>query len=379
VADPAPAEILALAAADARGDLSKRRVDDDIATSIEYVCRNIQNRAPIRALLSCALAKVHRPTNDVRMPYTEIGTAGAFSGRSYDEQFLGPFINENQLPCNSTTAYLTPAFRNRNIVLTPDVNLVGRPPDLYQAFLGLLSAIHEGRVDARSVLVETLRVLLILKAEREQRMATMLAGLKTTQGASVPLSAENILILIKQHLACKGTSRLPVLIVAAAYTAAERNLGERAKTLQPHTAADVATGALGDIEITLLNGDQVVTSYEMKMKRVTREDIDHALAKITNADVRVDNYIFITTEAIEQDLAEYAATLYDQTGGIEFAILDCIGFLRHFLHLFHRLRQDFLDWYQEFLLAEPESAVRQELKEAFLALRQAVESSPAAD
>ncbi len=54
--------------------------------------------------------------------------------------------------------------------------------------------------------------------------------------------------------------------------------------------------------------------------------------------------------------------------------LDCISFLRHFLHLFHRLRAAYLDMYQELLLLEPESAVSQPLKEAFLAMRQATES-----
>jgi hypothetical protein len=333
----------------------------------------------VRALLSCVLAKLDHPEYDVRKPYTEIGTPDSFSGRYYDEHFLGPFVNENGLPCNSTTAYLTPAFRNRNIVLEPGVNLVGRPPKLYEVFLELLDAVHAGKAEAQSVLLETLRILFILRAEREQRMTTMLAGLKTTSRASVPLSAENIVTLIQQHLNCKGTSRLPVLIVAAAYTAAEKNLGERAKALLAHTAADVATGALGDIEITLLNANQVITSYEMKMRRVTREDIDHALAKIRDSGSKIDNYIFVTTEAIEPELSEYAVSLYEQTGGIEFVILDCVGFLRHFLHLFHRLRQDFLDWYQEFVLAEPDSAVRQELKEAFLSLRQAAESGTAAE
>jgi len=254
------------------------------------------------------------------------------------------------------------------------VNLVGRPPQLYQTVLNILTAIHEGRVNAQAVLLETLRVLFLVRTEREQRMSTLLAGLRTTQRGSVPLSAESIVTLIQQHLNCKGASRLPVLIVAAAYSAAERYLGERMRNLQAHTAADIATGALGDIEVTLINEDKLVTSYEMKMRRITREDIDNALHKIQSSGLRVDNYIFITTEAIEVVVAEYAATLYEQTGGIEFVVLDCIGFLRHFLHLFHRLRQDFLDRYQEFVLVEPDSGVRQELKEAFLALRQAAES-----
>ena len=48
--------------------------------------------------------------------------------------------------------------------------------------------------------------------------------------------------------------------------------------------------------------------------------------------------------------------------------------MRHFLHLFHRLRIAYLDAYQELVLAEPDSAVSQPLKEAFLALRQAAEA-----
>lgn len=71
--------------------------------------------------------------------------------------------------------------------------------------------------------------------------------------------------------------------------------------------------------------------------------------------------------------------VYARTGGIEFVVLDCIGFLRHFLHLFHRLRMQFLEAYQELVLAEDESAVRQPLKEAFLALRIAAESANALD
>jgi len=66
----------------------------------------------------------------------------------------------------------------------------------------------------------------------------------------------------------------------------------------------------------------------------------------------VDNYIFITTDKIEETTQEYARSLYNTTGGIEFVIVDCIGFLRHFLHLFHRIRSDFLEIYQTQILEE---------------------------
>jgi DNA adenine methylase len=112
----------------------------------------------------------------------------------------------------------------------------------------------------------------------------------------------------------------------------------------------------------------------MKARRVTKDDINHALQKIGQSEKRIDNYIFITTDVIDPEIKDYAASLYDETGGIELAILDCIGFLRHFLHLFHRLRLDFLETYQQLVLSEPESAVSQPLKEVFLALRRAAES-----
>ena len=112
----------------------------------------------------------------------------------------------------------------------------------------------------------------------------------------------------------------------------------------------------------------------MKMKRVTRGDIDQALQKVAEHDDRIDNYVFVTTDIIEDEVSEYAAGIYKRTGGIEVVILDCIAFLRHFLHLFHRLRIQFLETYQRLLLSDPDSAVRQELKEAFLALRGAFES-----
>ena len=113
----------------------------------------------------------------------------------------------------------------------------------------------------------------------------------------------------------------------------------------------------------------------MKMRRVTRQDIDLALEKVAMSGIRLDNYLFITTDTIDPDVAEYARSKYQETGGTEFAVLDCIAFIRHFLHLFHRLRIEFLNTYQRLILEEPESALRHSLKQAFLALRSAAESS----
>jgi len=347
--------------------------DAEIRERVDYICRCMSNRAGVRLLMSCLLGKLDNPKVDPRKPYTEIGGAESFSGRTYDEHYITPFINNHRLPCNQTTAFLTPTLRNIDHPLTTDRDLVGRPRDLYRNTLQLLEDVAENQIAADVLFVETVRVLLKLRDEKNARMASLLGALEHTEG-SLPLSSEAIVTLIGQHLACKNSSRLPVLIVVAAYQAAGEYLGENVLPLNPHNAADLQTGSMGDVEICLIGDDSIVTAYEMKMKRVTIDDIDTAVTKISKATKRINNYIFVTTDKIDIDVSEYAAKFYEEIGGTEIAILDCIGFLRHFLHLFHRVRVDYLNAYQELVLSEPDSAVSQTLKEAFLALRQVAES-----
>ncbi len=345
----------------------------DILDKVEYVVRCLSNRAGSRMLMTCALAKIHRPSVDIRKPYTEIGDADAFSGRNdYDEAYVWPFAHKYRLPVNSTTAFLTPGFRTIGVPLALPLVINGRPKRMYADTIFLLNAVHQGQITADDLLAETIRQLLILKNQQETRMQQLLDDLKTTRH-NLPLSSEGIVNLIEQHLNSPKSSRLPVLIVTAAYQCASIQLGEQVRTLYAHNAADSQTGAVGDVEITLVNQDQVVTCYEMKAKDIVQNDIELAVKKITASSVPIDNYIFITTGKINLDVADYAASLYQETGGIEFMLLDCIDFLRHFLHLFHRLRLDFLETYQQLVLGEPDSAVSQPLKELFLALRRAAE------
>jgi DNA adenine methylase len=320
------------------------------------------------------LAKLDRPEVDVRKPYTKIGGRDCFSGRHYDEEFVGPFITKHKLPCNSTTAFLTPTLRNMDQMLDKNMVLVGRPETMYQNVLQVLDDVHANRASAQAVLDEIIRHLWLERKTRERRLRLLLENIDHA-ASRWPLSAEETVALIEQHLHCKGASRLPVLVVAAAYQAAAHRLAKRVLHLASHNAADAQTGAVGDVQITLLGDDQVVTSYEMKNKLVQMDDIDRALQKIAKQGRHVRHYIFITTEPIKESVIEYARAQYDQTGGIEIAVLDCIGFLRHFLHLFHELRQDFLDHYQTLLLNEPDSAVSQPLKEVFLALRKTAETN----
>ncbi|MDR1842125.1 MAG: restriction endonuclease, SacI family [Holophagales bacterium] len=347
--------------------------DPAIQERIDYVCRCMNNRAGVRLLMSCLLGKLDKPNVDPRKPYTEIGGADCFSGRAYDERYLTKFINDYRLPVNQTTAFLTPTLRNIDHALTTDRELVGRPRELYRKTLELLEDVALQRVDADVLFVETVRLLMLMRDEKLARINSLMRALNSVDGA-LPLSSEAIVTLISQHIACKNSSRLPVLVVAAAYEVAGTRLSESMLPLNSHNAADLQTGSMGDVEICLTNDDSVVTAYEMKMKRVTLDDIDAAATKIYRAKTKVHNYLFITTDVIDANVSDYATTFYEKTDGTEIAVLDCIGFLRHFLHLFHRIRADYLNAYQTLVLNESDSAVSQTLKEAFLALRQTAES-----
>ncbi|TAD77801.1 MAG: restriction endonuclease, SacI family [Oscillatoriales cyanobacterium] len=324
--------------------------------------------------MSCLLAKLHRPEIDPRKPYTKIPGRDSFSGRAYDEKYVKPFIDKHQLPANKSTAFLTPAFR-KNEILTVDQELICKKSEvkLYQSVITLLESIVENQISAEILLTEIVRILLEIHDEELHQINSRLSSLERSQG-SLPLSTEAIVKLITQHLACKNSSRLPVLIVAAAYQVAKDHLKEKALPLKSHNAADSQTRSLGDIEITLQDKSFVVTAYEMKKRAITKSDIDSAIFKILKAKQKIQNYIFITTAPIEQNIIDYAATWYEKTDGVEIAVLDCLSFLRYFLHLFYRIRQNYLDAYQELVLNEPNSAVSQALKEAFLDLCLAAES-----
>jgi DNA adenine methylase len=369
-------EILEKAFKDADANLLKPFVTDaETKDRIAFVALCPSNRAGTRFLIAATLAKISTPKVDIRKPfiqaYSEDQKANAYPGRNYDEQYVFDFITKHKLPCSPTTAFLTPAFRTKNIVLDLKQKLRGRPPELYEFILDVLDVIQSGKLRADAVLRETIRVLIVERNARAKRLQKLKQTLQE-QSDELPLSSEDTVKLIEQHLALKYAARLPVLVVAAAYTTAAKRLGEKVLRLNAHNAADKQTGSFGDVEITLANDDKVVTTYEMKDKTVTMGDIDIAIQKIAEG-ADIQNYIFVTTEKVDEAVREYAAKQYKELGGIEIAILDCIGFLRHFLHLFHRLRTEFLDAYQELVLSQPESGVNQALKEAFLALRKAAQ------
>lgn len=373
---PTPDDILSEAFEAATANLEVSHVDNaEQRSQIEFICRNLQNRAGVRFLMACLLAKLHKPSLDIRMPYTEIGGDDCYSGRHYDETYISSFVEEHDLPCNATTAFLTPAFRNHEVMLSKNATLMGRPRKLYEYVLSLLDDVARKKISPQNLLREIVRLLVIRRNEQKLRMETLLANLQQSDPSQLTVDA--IANIVQQHLNQRHSSRLPVLAFHAIYRTIQTHLNERAIPLQPHNAADSQTKARGDIEIAVQESDEVITVYEMKTKEITRADVSQAFRKLVQSHSDIKQYLFITTKPVSDSAAEEIYKVNEQQYGVESAALDCVSFVRYFLHLFYQQRLVFLDAYQDLVLSEPESGVRHPLKEVLLTLRQAAETANA--
>jgi hypothetical protein len=224
--------------AEAEKSLEVRSITGVIADRIEFVATCLANRAGVRLIMSCMLAKIDNPAVDPREPVKKIGSETCFSGRKYDERYLTDFITKNRLRCNNTTAFLTPAFRNFTKPFLLGSVPAGRPPELYTDVFKLLDDVAMDRATARNVFIDTLRHLIAMRNEQVQRMKSLLGSLNRANGMPVSPS-EEIVNLLDQHLSCKNSARLPVLRIAAAYDAVSKLIGEKTLPLKSHNSADV--------------------------------------------------------------------------------------------------------------------------------------------
>ncbi|MHC1679929.1 MAG: restriction endonuclease, SacI family [Methanomassiliicoccales archaeon] len=328
--------------------------------------------------MACALAKMDSPGKDITKPYVEIEGTDTYSGRNYDEKFIEPYVISRKLPCNSTTAFLTPALRNIRERFSRETVIAGKPKELYTEAINILNDVQEGRYTADHLLAQIIKNLYEMKEQDTRRQQDLLDSLESVR-SDYPMSVDKIINLVFKHMSLRNTSRLPVLVVTAAYNVASSNLNMVTRPLESHNAADLQTRSLGDIEITLTSDDVVIATYEIKDREVTREDIAKAVTKIASSSVGLENYYFVTTKPCNPDVVNYALSFYDQLNGIEICIMDCYHFLKHFLYLIPRVRTRFLEEYQRLLLDEPTSAVSQSLKGAFIALRTVAEEQNGGD
>lgn len=78
-----PPEILAAAFRRASTSLAQTLTpEQSVRVRVERIGQNESNGAIVRLILAATLAKAHKPDLDIRNPYTEIGGADSYSGRT---------------------------------------------------------------------------------------------------------------------------------------------------------------------------------------------------------------------------------------------------------------------------------------------------------
>ncbi|PTT63355.1 hypothetical protein DBR34_07040 [Stenotrophomonas sp. HMWF003] len=178
------------------------------------------------------------------------------------------------------------------------------------SFLSIYDELEIGGCNAR----EALRFALYKQIELRAKKKITIAEPKTTD-------ISTIVSMLTEHFSAeyknKGASRLPVLAFHAIYAVLTREMqrfnGMTLKPLEPHSAADSQTGAIGDIEIARADGS-IFEALEIKHGIIVDATIiEHVKRKLM--DKAVDRYYVLTTHpsgekpGLEKELAAIQSRL----------------------------------------------------------------------
>lgn len=120
--------------------------------------------------MSCLTAKIDKPLIDIRKPYPNKNNPQSYSGRTYDEIYISPFVTKHRLPCGSTTAFLNPLYRRLDEITIEKIRQVNnvRFLELYEITAELLNLVQYRQLSAKEVLYEVIRKLLTYRNHQSE-------------------------------------------------------------------------------------------------------------------------------------------------------------------------------------------------------------------
>ena len=210
---------------------------------LDVVLKNAeQAKGVLAVLLTSIVYKTLNPQQNVTNHQSSI--PGGYSGRTFDTQFITPFMKAHKFPAMAESGWLTRSLEQK---VPYDKNYSGaiNPPELKTAFLQILENL-ENKADSSAYLIYLLQGLILQRNKHEIDLA---------KPTALPIAT--ILEVLELHFnaiyQAEGASRLPVLAIYAAYQALMQELKRfDAKLLLPiesHTASDRRSGRIGDIEL----------------------------------------------------------------------------------------------------------------------------------
>lgn len=201
----------------------------------------------ITVFITSIVYKILNPEQDIRNH--QDGIPNGYSGRSFDNKNITPFLKKHKFPAMAESGWLTRSLEQK---VPYDLNYTGaiKPDSLKAAFLTLIDNIENG-ADCRKYFSFMVQGLIIKRNKHLIDLAKPTA-----------LSINSILHVLDRHFnstyKAEGASRLPVLAFYAIYEClineAKRFNNKQLLPIESHTSADSRSGRIGDIDIIDENG-----------------------------------------------------------------------------------------------------------------------------
>lgn len=180
-------------------------VSPTILPLVEEVIHKAEGaKAVLTVLLTSAVYKKLYPEQDIRLH--QAGIAGGYSGRTFDTQFITPFLREKQFPAMAESGWLTRSLEQKK-PYNADYPGAIRPNSLKKTFLSLIDYVEQAEPSDLDSFISYILERLIQEREKH---SIILAYPQN-------LTIQQILHLIQEHFQYKyqfdGASRLPTLAI----------------------------------------------------------------------------------------------------------------------------------------------------------------------
>lgn len=271
----------------------KSKLDKQITDNLDVLLEFSEKRKGVFTVLFTSLVyKTLNPQQDVRKH--QAGMNGGYSGRTFDTNFITPFLQEKRFPAPSETGWLTRSLETNNpynLDYKPNIT----PKTLKGSFLYILDKIHKD-TNSKDCLLYLLQGLLIQRNNQKIDLA---------KPHNLPISI--ITNLLEKHFnsnySTDGAARLPVLALYAIYEClvVELRRFENKKLLpiESHTSADSRSGRIGDVDVVDEN-NKPFEAVEVKHGiEITLQMVKNTFDKFSKT--QVERYYILSTADIKKE------------------------------------------------------------------------------
>ncbi|WP_150142747.1 hypothetical protein [Candidatus Enterovibrio escicola] len=325
---------------------SNYALDKEIKKSISIIVDNSETQKGAMTVIATGLVYKHyHASQDVRKHQSNM--EGGYSGRSFDSNYITPFLRENSFPHMAESGWLT---RSLEQAMPYDRDYPGKisGKGVRQAFLDIYNATTDQQI------VEPMLVCFFQKMVQKRDIT----NIKLTCPANLTIDAT--LKLIETHIETKysssGTARLPNIAIYAAYVCAinaskGRYEGKIIEPLNSHTASDKSSGSIGDIQINDSCGNPF-EGIEIKARAIEPSMIEAIYRKIQEYST-VSRYYILTTyedEHTRNEKIKNEVTKIRSKHGCDVVVNGVYNTLKYFLRLSDT--KDFIKLYTDLMATD---------------------------